>query len=56
MRPTIQTSEAVEHITPEQTSLCLLFCGLLVAYKTRTRLGEYVRMMGLPPMYARLAE
>lgn len=56
MRPTIQTSEAAEHITPEQTNLCLLFCGLLLAYKTRTRLADYVRMLGLPSMYARLAE
>ncbi len=37
-------------------SFCLLFCGLLLAYKKNKPVSDYVQMMGLPAVYSQIAQ
>ncbi len=40
----------------DKKDCCLLFCGLLLAYRKRLRPSECMEKIGLPPRYARLFE
>ncbi len=38
----------------QRKDFCLLFCGLVLAYRKDRRPVDCIQMMGLPPQYARL--
>jgi hypothetical protein len=56
MRHRLLATEERENAMTDGMNFCLLFCGLLLAYKRNKPVSDYVQMMGLPAVFARIAD
>jgi len=56
MRQRLLATQERENDMTDGMNFCLLFCGLLLAYKRNKPVSDYVQMMGLPAAYARIAQ
>ncbi len=56
MRQRLLATQERANAMTDGMSFCLLFCGLLLAYKKNKPVSDYVQMMGLPAVYSQIAQ